>query len=483
MKSNAPRDDLPYCIMLKSIDSQDGYTPMFMNIPFKVRKILWIHDSWNLGSARRELRLKLILFQLAKTLTFVSYDSMNGEFTLYLIQDTWALTEKQDQATILLQANAAENDSNPLNPLNIKSESWQILTKLGMVDIDFKIDVVKTNCLSIPIKDTMRTTVSGVGVTEGTTTTETMEDLPILATTSTSTTTTTTSTTTTTTTSTTTSTTLATMAASISSTTSATTSTAIETTLSISESTEYIDCQTLSPETFYNGAQKCSNLGLRFPTISNLDLIKNKNEQFWIGARIIYEKWTDEFNNEIDPVQPVGTSFWSTIGRIFGLQNNFCLYWDKNRIQKVACDKRKPVHCCRDGSFSVTTTSAKQSVPTTRATATTPVTTVAATLPAISAMKITTTDALEFNDDAQKPKDEKLNILLTLSCFDPSWPVFDDRTLIKLRVLDRTKCLGICQRVDHCLAFSAQENFCVFKMSSSIENLKSVTAMLSAFIG
>ena len=107
-------------------------------------------------------------------------------------------------------------------------------------------------------------------------------------------------------------------------------------------------------------------------------------------------------------------------------------------------------------------------------------TTFATTPLSISAMKITTT---ELSNVPQEPKDDKLNILISLSCFDPSWPIFDDKTLIKLKVLDKTKCLGICQRVDQCLAFTAQENFCVFKMSSSIENLKSVTAMLSDFIG
>ena len=360
------------------------------------------------------------------------------------------MTEKYDQATILLQADATENDS---NPLNIKSESWQILKKQGMVDVDFKIDVVETDCFVIPTEDTIGPIISDGGTTEGTTTTETMTDPSILVTTTTT-----------------------TIAQTIK-----TTTTAMRTT-STSKSTDniMIDCQTFYPETFYNGAQKCSNLGFRYPNQSNLDHIKNDNQEFWIGARKIDEKWTDEFNNEIDPVQPASTSFWGNIGRIFGVRDHFCLYWDKNRIQELACDKPKPIVCCRDVPLSVPTTSAKQPFPTTRVTVTAPATTFATTLPSIGAMKITTTEVLNV---PQEPKDENLNILISFSCFDPSWPIFDDKTLIKLKVLDKTKCLGICQRVDQCLAFSAQENFCVFKMSSSIENLKSVTAMLSVFIG
>ena len=75
----------------------------------------------------------------------------------------------------------------------------------------------------------------------------------------------------------------------------------------------------------------------------------------------------------------------------------------------------------------MSTTSATQPVPTTRLTATTPITTVATTFPTIGAMKITTTEA---SDVVQAGNDEKLHILLSLSCFDPSWPVFNDKTLI-----------------------------------------------------
>ena len=87
---------------------------------------------------------------------FVSYVSINEEYTLTLIQNTWALTEKYDQAIIHLQADATENDS---NPLNIKSESWQMLEKQGMINVDFKIDVVETDCFVIPTEGTMRSII------------------------------------------------------------------------------------------------------------------------------------------------------------------------------------------------------------------------------------------------------------------------------------------------------------------------------------
>ena len=110
---------------------------------------------------------------------FVSYVSINEEYTLTLIQNTWALTEKYDQTIIILQADASENDS---NPLNIKSESWQMLEKQGMIDVDFKIDVVETDCFVIPTEDAIRTIISDGGTTEGSTT-EMMTDPSILTTT------------------------------------------------------------------------------------------------------------------------------------------------------------------------------------------------------------------------------------------------------------------------------------------------------------
>ena len=57
--------------------------------------------------------------------------------------------------------------------MNIKSESWQVLDKLGMIDVDFKIDVVETDCFVIPNENTMRTIVSVVATAEETTTTTT----------------------------------------------------------------------------------------------------------------------------------------------------------------------------------------------------------------------------------------------------------------------------------------------------------------------
>ena len=35
--SNLPKNDLPDCIMLKNMDLQDDYIPMYINLPFKVK--------------------------------------------------------------------------------------------------------------------------------------------------------------------------------------------------------------------------------------------------------------------------------------------------------------------------------------------------------------------------------------------------------------------------------------------------------------
>ena len=63
--------------------------------------------------------------------------------------------------------------------------------------------------------------------------------------------------------------------------------------------------------------------------------------------------------------------------------------------------------------------------------------------------------------------------LLSASCFPPNWPSFADKTLVKLNVLDRTKCLGICQRIPECLGFASENRFCILKLSDKLENLKS----------
>ena len=63
--------------------------------------------------------------------------------------------------------------------------------------------------------------------------------------------------------------------------------------------------------------------------------------------------------------------------------------------------------------------------------------------------------------------------LLSASCFPPNWPSFANKTLVKLNVLDRTKCLGICQRIPECLGFAAENRFCILKLSDKLENLES----------
>ena len=448
----------------------------------------------------------------------------------------WALTEKEDYATIILQADlGTETDT---NPLNIKSESWQRLTEQGMTNVEFKIDVIETDCFINPGSN-MITMMNSLAVdAAGTTTTATTKQTSITSmttnittiTTSTTTSFTTTTTTTTSTTSTsvtttatstttnetfTTKTTTSTKITTSTTTTTTTTTTTIITTVTTTESiamtkttttntTEYTlisktsvplltartgdiataksnddmmpPCQIIPKNTFHNGAQECKNLGLRFPTPVDIDQIGIKNAKFWIGARNVNGKWKDEFNRSIDPIDKTSSkSIWN----IFGIPYDFCLYFEADKIQRLSCHQTKPVVCCRDRFFkpfppvnlqiTTLTTSSTQAVPsTTKTTSTT------STL-----ITVTTVEAVEMFEQVA----EKQNAVFSLSCFEPSWLVFDDKTLIKLKVLDRTKCLGICQRIDHCLAFSAQENFCLFKMSLSIENLQSVTAMLSAFLG
>ena len=208
----------------------------------------------------------------------------------------------------------------------------------------------------------------------------------------------------------------------------------------------------------------CSNKGLQFPTPSNLNKMKTNYGQFWIGARNTYGVWRDESNEEIDPIFPAGG-------------NDVCLYWDKNRIRKLECDQTKLVVCCSNASESVKElkTSTNSPAPTTTA--------ISFSHPNITAISMATeTSTTKMANVAKEPEDDKRSIPLSFSCFDPKWVVFDDKTLIKIKVLDRTKCRGICQRINYCLAFSANETFCILKMSSNMENLQSVTAMLSVFM-
>ena len=98
-------------------------------------------------------------------------------------------------------------------------------------------------------------------------------------------------------------------------------------------------------------------------------------------------------------------------------------------------------------------------------------TTAATSLPTIQP----TADAtvIAFTTTAEPTKEE----LLSASCFPPSWPEFAEKTLVKLNVLDRTKCLGICQRIPECLGFAAENRFCILKLSDKLENLKSATGI------
>ena len=233
-----------------------------------------------------------------------------------------------------------------------------------------------------------------------------------------------------------------------------------------------VECQKFDPDTFFNGASICSNKGLRFPTPSNLNNLKKNSRQFWIGARYIEGVWKNEFYKEINPMFSVGVNF----GNISD-ENDVCLYWDKNGIQKIACDQTKLVVCCSNASESVKElkTSTNSPAPTTTA--------ISFSHPNITAISMATeTSTIKMTNVAKEPEDDKRSIPLSFSCFDPKWVVFDDKTLIKIKVLDRTKCRGICQRINYCLAFSANETFCILKMSSNMENLQSVTAMLSVFM-
>ena len=88
----------------------------------------------------------------------------------------------------------------------------------------------------------------------------------------------------------------------------------------------------------------------------------------------------------------------------------------------------------------------------------------------ITTNQITTTATTTVTTTVEPTKEE----LLSASCFTPNWPSFADKTLVKLNVLDRTKCLGICQRIPECLGFASENRFCILKLSDKLENLKSV---------
>lgn len=90
-----------------------------------------------------------------------------------------------------------------------------------------------------------------------------------------------------------------------------------------------------------------------------------------------------------------------------------------------------------------------------------------------TAITTTVTTATETTTTAAPTKEE----LLSASCFPPNWPNFADKTLVKLNVLDRTKCLGICQRIPECLGFAAENRFCILKLSDNLENYKSATGI------
>ena len=69
--------------------------------------------------------------------------------------------------------------------------------------------------------------------------------------------------------------------------------------------------------------------------------------------------------------------------------------------------------------------------------------------------------------------------LISSSCFPSNWPIFVDKTLVKLNVLDRTKCRGICQRIPECLAFATESRSCILKLSDNLENLQSASGILN----
>ena len=91
----------------------------------------------------------------------------------------------------------------------------------------------------------------------------------------------------------------------------------------------------------------------------------------------------------------------------------------------------------------------------------------------ITTNQITTAVTTTVTTNVEPTKDE----LLSASCFPSNWPSFADKTLVKLNVLDRTKCLGICQRVPECLGFAAENRFCILKLSDKLENLKSAAVI------
>ena len=91
----------------------------------------------------------------------------------------------------------------------------------------------------------------------------------------------------------------------------------------------------------------------------------------------------------------------------------------------------------------------------------------------ITTNQITTTATTTVTTTVEPTKEE----LLSASCFPPNWPSFANKTLVKLNVLDRTKCRGICQRIPDCLAFAVESKSCILKLSDNLENLKSASAI------
>ena len=94
-------------------------------------------------------------------------------------------------------------------------------------------------------------------------------------------------------------------------------------------------------------------------------------------------------------------------------------------------------------------------------------------LPTIQSTAVAT--VIAFTTTAEPTKEE----LLSASCFPPSWPEFAEKTLVKLNVLDRTKCRGICQRIPECLAFATESRSCILKLSDNLENLQSASGIFN----
>ena len=120
---------------------------------------------------------------------------------------------------------------------------------------------------------------------------------------------------------------------------------------------------------------------------------------------------------------------------------------------------------------------------------TAPVTTPLTTIPTTSAIAVissqpttavttTITTASVITTNAAPTTEE----LLSASCFPPNWPIIADKTLVKLNVLDRTKCRGICQRIPECLAFAVESKSCILKLSDNLENLKSASGIIYKFL-